>query len=54
MWLRITCRYPVLFVERQLIVKHGGHPDQLSRRYEAMDRFRIKSLAKMLSMGVLT
>ena len=54
MWLRITCRYPVLFVDRELIIKQGGHPDQLSRRFEAMDQFRIKSLAKLLSMGVLT
>lgn len=54
MWLRITCRYPVLFVDKPLIIKHGGHPDQLSRRFEGMDRFRIKSLAKILSMGVLT
>lgn len=54
MWLRITCRYPVLFVNKQLIIKHGGHADQLSRRFEAMDRFRIKSLVKILSQGILT
>ncbi len=24
MWLRISCRYPVLFVDQQLIVKQGG------------------------------
>ena len=54
MWLRITCRYPVLFVDRQLIIKQGGHPDQLSRRFEGMDRFRIKSLVKMLSSVMLT
>jgi glycosyltransferase involved in cell wall biosynthesis len=54
MWLRISCRHPVLFVDRQLIVKQGGHADQLSRRFEAMDRFRIKSLAKVLSQGILT
>ena len=54
MWLRITCRYPVLFVEKPLIIKHGGHPDQLSRQYEAMDTFRIKSLVKILSSGMLT
>ena len=54
MWLRITCRYPVSFINRQLIVKQGGHADQLSRRFEAMDRFRIKSLAKILSTGILT
>ncbi len=54
MWLRIACRYPVSFVERRLIVKQGGHADQLSRRFEAMDRFRITSLAKILSMRILT
>jgi len=54
MWLRITCRYPVSFVKKPLIVKQGGHADQLSRRYEAMDRFRIKSLGKILSQQILT
>ncbi|MBP1730305.1 MAG: glycosyl transferase [Deltaproteobacteria bacterium] len=54
MWLRIACRHPVLFIAKPLIVKQGGHADQLSRRYEAMDRFRIASLLKMLSGQVLT
>lgn len=53
MWLRITCRYQVLFLEDSLIVKRGGHEDQLSKSQEAMDRFRIKSLLKMLASGFL-
>ncbi len=53
MWLRICNRYPVLFIPRPLIVKRGGHPDQLSRSCEVMDRFRIKALMKMLESGVL-
>lgn len=53
MWLRITSRYPVLFLEDFLIVKRGGHADQLSRSREAIDRFRIKSLLKMLASGLL-
>jgi glycosyltransferase involved in cell wall biosynthesis len=53
MWLRICCRYPVLFIPRPLIVKRGGHKDQLSRRYEVMDRYRIKSLLKIFKEGVL-
>jgi glycosyltransferase involved in cell wall biosynthesis len=53
MWLRITARYPVLFIESPLIVKRGGHADQLSRSYEAMDRFRVQSLVKILSSGAL-
>ncbi len=53
MWLRITARYPVVFIEKPLIVKHGGHPDQLSRAYTGMDRFRIASIAKILEGGTL-
>ncbi|HEY3277057.1 MAG TPA: glycosyltransferase [Syntrophorhabdaceae bacterium] len=54
MWLRITCRYPVLFIEKPLIRKTGGHEDQLSRKYEAMDRFRVQGLVKVIKSGVLT
>jgi glycosyltransferase involved in cell wall biosynthesis len=53
MWLRICARYPVLFIPRPLVVKRGGHGDQLSRRYEVMDRYRIRSLLKILNEGVL-
>jgi len=53
MWLRITARYPVLFIEKPLIVKQGGHEDQLSKRYPAMDRFRIESITRILRSDVL-
>jgi glycosyltransferase involved in cell wall biosynthesis len=53
MWLRITARYPVLFVGKPLIVKQGGHEDQLSKRYPAMDRFRIESIARILESDAL-
>lgn len=48
LWLRVTHREPVLLVARQLVVKHGGHAGQLSRRYWGMDRFRVRALLKML------
>lgn len=54
LWLRITCRYQVGLVPEKLVVKHGGHFDQLSKKYEAMDRFRVKALQKLLSSGILT
>ena len=53
-WLRICAAYPVLYIEEPLIVKHGGHADQLSRRYPAMDRFRIRALEKILSTDELS
>jgi glycosyltransferase involved in cell wall biosynthesis len=49
LWLRICCRSPVLFIDEPLIVKHGGHQDQLSRRHWGMDRFRIQALQKILA-----
>ncbi len=54
MWLRITARHPVLFIERPLITKQGGHEDQLSKSVEAIDQFRIKSLVKILNSGTLS
>lgn len=53
LWLRVTARYPVSFIDEPLIVKHGGHDDQLSRRYWGMDRFRIAALEKILAASIL-
>lgn len=54
LWLRITAVYPVLYVEQPLTIKHGGHPDQLSKKYKAMDRFRIYALKKIIEQGQLS
>jgi glycosyltransferase involved in cell wall biosynthesis len=48
LWLRICCRLRVLLVGEPLVVKHGGHDDQLSRRIWGLDRFRIRALEKIL------
>jgi len=53
MWLRLTARFPVLFINKPLIVKQGGHEDQLSRRYSGMDAYRIAGIAKILDSGLL-
>jgi glycosyltransferase involved in cell wall biosynthesis len=52
-WLRFCSRHPVLYVDEQLVVKHGGHDDQLSRRIWGLDRFRIRALIKVLEAGHL-
>lgn len=48
LWLRLFHRYPVRLIDQPLLIKYGGHEDQLSRQYWGMDRFRIKALTKML------
>ena len=54
LWLRITKTHPVHFIETPLIIKRGGHEDQLSRTHWGLDRFRIQSLDKLLQAGGLT
>ena len=48
LWLRISLKYPVHFIAEKLIVKQGGHGDQLSTKYWGMDRFRVIALEKLL------
>lgn len=48
LWLRITCRYEVVYLAEKLIRKYGGHADQLSQAHYAMDRFRVYALDKLL------
>ena len=54
LWLRICSRYPVLCVDEPLVVKHGGHEDQLSRQVWGLDRFRIRALEKVIDSGHLS
>jgi len=47
LWLRTAWRAPVGLVPEPLVIKRGGHPDQLSRQ-RGLDRFRIRALVKLL------
>jgi glycosyltransferase involved in cell wall biosynthesis len=53
LWLRVSCRFPVHLIETPLIVKRGGHADQLSRAW-GLDRFRITAILKLLEGDELT
>ena len=48
LWLRVTAHYEVAFVPERLVIKHGGHSDQLSETTPAIDRFRIQAILKIL------
>jgi glycosyltransferase involved in cell wall biosynthesis len=48
LWLKISRHHPVGLDTRMSVIKYGGHSDQLSRQYPAMDRFRVKSLTGLL------
>ena len=53
LWLRISCEYPIHLIEKKLVIKEGGAPDQLSSSLKGMDRFRIRSMIKLLESGRL-
>jgi len=48
LWLRIGCQFPIGLVEEPLVVKRGGHPDQLSATVANLDRYRIEAIVKLL------
>ncbi len=53
LWLRISCRHPVYLIDTPLIIKRGGHADQLSR-LPALDKYRIQALKKIIESNLLS
>ncbi|MCM8831122.1 MAG: glycosyltransferase [Candidatus Omnitrophica bacterium] len=52
-WLRVTSKFKVFLIPQYLTIKEGGHPDQLSKKYPALDKFRIYALKKILESNEL-
>jgi len=50
--IRLALIYPIYLLPKPLIIKRGGHSDQLSRKYWGMDRFRVKALEKALHLDL--
>ena len=53
-WLRVSARFPIFFINKKLIIKRGGHSDQLSQRSWGNDRYRVIALEKLLSEPYIT
>ena len=52
-WLRLLLSYQVELVDEPLVIKTGGHSDQLSTSTWGLDRFRIQSLEKIFKTETL-
>jgi glycosyltransferase involved in cell wall biosynthesis len=48
LWLRIGVDHLVPLIRTSLVVKRGGHADQLSHSIRGMDRYRVQSLRNLL------
>jgi glycosyltransferase involved in cell wall biosynthesis len=46
LWLSISAKVPIALLDGKLLKRYAGHNDQLSFRYNVMDRFRIYSMIK--------
>ena len=51
LWLRITAGYPIGYLDEPLVIKRGGHADQLSEKYGQIEIFRINALLLNLEEG---
>ena len=53
LWLRIAVEHPISLIDTPLVIKRGGHADQLSRSVWGMDRFRVSAIVKLLRAGLV-
>lgn len=53
MWLRVNCQHPIYLIDTPLIVKRGGHKDQLSGMH-SLDKYRIQSIVKIIENSLLS
>ena len=48
LWLRISAKYSILYLDIPLIKKYGGHEDQLSKVTNGIEKYRIDVLEKLI------
>ena len=53
LWLRVSVQEPIPLIPVPLVIKRGGHADQLSRSMWGMDRYRVLALQKLLRGGLV-
>ena len=53
LWLRITSREVIGYIDSPLVTKYGGHADQLSKTTTALDQYRIHAIKKLIDHGNL-
>jgi glycosyltransferase involved in cell wall biosynthesis len=52
-WLKLLLHNEIGLVEEKLVLKHGGHSDQLSTTTWGMDRFRVQALINLIESSTL-
>ncbi|GBF41954.1 glycosyltransferase [Leptospira ellinghausenii] len=53
LWNRILLKqFPIGLLEENLLVRYGGHEDQLSNQFQAIERFRLYSLLSIRNESI--
>lgn len=52
-WIRLLLKNKIGLLEELLVIKNGGHADQLSMSTWGLDRYRIQSLEKIVTAEIL-
>jgi len=53
LWLRINATIPIFLIDEPLVIRRGGHADQLSSN-PGLDKYRIQSIKNLLESGSLS
>ena len=48
LWLRLTSKYEIGYINEKLVIKYGGHQDQLSRKIDGIEKYRMMALEKFI------
>ena len=54
LWLRICAKHKIGYIDEPLVIKQGGHEDQLSWKYKQIEIFRIKALLQNIESSTFT
>ena len=52
LWIRICAEHDVGYLDEPLVIKRGGHKDQLSMKYGHIEYFRLKALQENVEKKV--
>ncbi len=54
LWLKLSNKYPIGYIDKELIIKNAGHPNQLSFKYPYIESIRINILENLISKNIFS
>ncbi len=54
LWLKLTSENPVGYIDQILVIKNGGHENQLSKKYGYIENFKIEALRGLVDKYYFT